>query len=276
MSRDESNWLRILNPAVQGWLGNVRHVVFDFDGTLSVLRQGWEPVMEQVMLKSICPEGDSLEAMVNEVRNFIDISTGQLTIVQMRWLVEAVQRWSASKTSLTAQEYKARYLDALMISVSQRLESLERGVACAEDYLIVGSIEFLQGLSKRGVQLYIASGSDHPDVEREAGALGIIPYITGGIYGALDTNEENAKDRVIQRILDEHRLSGKELLVIGDGPVEIIEAMKRGAIALGVASNEVARQGWNDHKVARLSRTGADLLVADYRHAAQLIRLLVH
>ena len=50
------------------------------------------------------------------------------------------------------------------------------------------------------------------------------------------------RNRIVQRILDEHHLFGDELLVVGDGPVEIREARGRGAIALGVASNEVARQ----------------------------------
>ena len=54
MSLSQNDWFRILNPAVTANLGSVRHVLFDFDGTLSVLRQGWEPVMEAVMLEAVC------------------------------------------------------------------------------------------------------------------------------------------------------------------------------------------------------------------------------
>ena len=67
---------------------------------------------------------------------------------------------------------------------------------------------------------------------------------------------------------------GDELLVVGDGPVEIRAARERRAIALGVASNEVARAGWNERKVARLSKAGADLLIPDFSQAEKLFSLL--
>ena len=130
-------------------------------------------------------------------------------------------------------------------------------------------------MAEKGVELYIASGSDHRDVVRETNALGISNYFQGGIYGALDVSESNGKERVIQRILDDHHLAGNELLVVGDGPVEIIEGRQRGAISLGVASDEVVRCGWNEHKMERLTRAGADLLVADFAHPSELIKILV-
>lgn len=272
---EKLDWLRVINPAVMARLGRIRHAVFDFDGTISVLRQGWEPVMESVMLQTLCPEGSAPESLVNEVRQYIDASTGQLTIVQMRWLSEAVLRWGTNASPLTPQEYKVRYLDALMVSVRQRLYDLQCGTADPQTYMIAGAKDLLKGLSERGVQLYIASGSDHADVVHEAEALGIARYIGGGIYGALDASEANAKDRIIQRIFDEHHLSGDELLVAGDGPVEIVEAHARGAIALGVPSDEVTRSGWNEQKVSRLVNAGADFLAADYLHAPDLINLLV-
>lgn len=271
---DPGGWLREQNPGALRRLGRVRQAVFDFDGTLSVLRQGWEPVMEQVMLRSIYPNSSAPESVVEEVRRYIDLSTGQLTIVQMEWLAEAARRYGQVPAPLNARQYKAQYLTALMGSVSERLERLEGGSAAPREFLIAGSAELLAELARRGVRLYVASGSDHPDVVREAAALGIAPFLSG-IYGALDASEANDKGRIIQRILDEHALAGDELLVVGDGPVEIVEGRARGAITLGLASDEVARQGWNQHKAARLIRAGADLLVADFRQAEALAALLV-
>jgi phosphoglycolate phosphatase-like HAD superfamily hydrolase len=258
-------------------LGSVRHVLFDFDGTLSVLRQGWEPVMERVMLEAICAGAGRTpsQEITAEVRDYIDRSTGKLTILQMQWLAEKVRSYGMENNPLSAAAYKKTYLRALMVSVSARLEALENGSASAEDYLIAGSLDFMRGLAEKGVALYVASGSDHGDVLREASALGIAQYFQGGIYGALDASEANGKERVIQRILDEHHLAGNELLVVGDGPVEIIEGRQRGAFALGVASDEVLRHGWNAHKIERLTRAGADLLVADFGHSAELVALLV-
>ncbi len=276
MPLSQNDWLRILNPAVMASLGSLHHVLFDFDGTLSVLRQGWEPVMEAVMIEAICAGQTPSQELIAEVRDYIDTSTGRLTILQMQWLANRVVSFGMEKNPLSAAAYKKKYLQALMVSVSKRLESLENGTACAEDYLIQGSLEFIRGLSEKGVTLYIASGSDHADVVREARALGITGYFRDGIYGALDASESNGKERVIQRILDDHHLSGKELLVVGDGPVEIIEGRQRGAISLGVASDEVVRCGWNEHKVERLMRAEADLLVADFTHSSELIKALVH
>jgi phosphoglycolate phosphatase-like HAD superfamily hydrolase len=256
-------------------LGSVRHILFDFDGTLSVLRQGWEPVMETIMLEAICGGKMPSQELIAEVRNYIDLSTGKLTILQMQWLVDKVRSFGMEKHPLSAAAYKKRYLQALMVSVSVRLEALENGTASAGDYLIQGSQEFIRGLEEKGVELYIASGSDHIDVVRETNALGISNYFQGGIYGALDVSELNGKERVIQRILDDHHLAGDELLVVGDGPVEIIEGRQRGAISLGVASDEVVRSGWNEHKMERLTRAGADLLVADFAHSSELIKILV-
>ena len=275
MSINPDGWFRILNPAAIKNAGSVRYALFDFDGTLSVLRQGWEPVMETVMLEAICAGETPSQELIAEVRDYIDLSTGKLTILQMHWLADKVRSFGMEENPLSAAAYKKRYLQALMVSVSARLEALENGTASAEDYLIKGAHEFIRGLAEKGVTLYIASGSDHADVVREANALGISSYFPGGIYGALDASESNGKERVIQRILDDHHLAGNELLVVGDGPVEIIEGRQRGAISLGVASDEVIRQGWNEHKVARLTRAGADLLIADFTYFTELINLLV-
>lgn len=51
--------------------------------------------------------------------------------------------------------------------------------------------------------------------------------------------------------------------------------LARCALSLGVASEEIAHHGWNEHKTERLTRAGADLLVADFAHSAELINLLV-
>ncbi len=275
MSISHNGWIRMLKPEVEPRLGYVRHALFDFDGTLSVLRQGWEPVMEAVMLAAISPNTPPTPEIITDVREYIDRSTGILTIHQMAWLVEAVQRYGIAKQVGAAREYKQTYLQAHMVSVSERLKRLENGLAHPEEYLIAGSADFLHSLAENGVKLYVASGSDHPGVVREAQALGLADYFTGGIFGALDSSEANGKDRIMQRIMNEHNLAGKELLVVGDGPVEIIEAQSRGAISLAIASDEVNRSGWNQHKVERLTRAGADLLVADFLHAEILERKFI-
>jgi phosphoglycolate phosphatase-like HAD superfamily hydrolase len=266
--------IRILNPSVWSRLGRVRHALFDFDGTISTLRQGWEEAMIPVMLEAICGTHPVTAEIEREVREYVDRSTGILTIEQMRWLVEAVRRHGLAGPPLTAAEYKQIYLQRLLTTVDRRVERVAQGEVAPQDAMVLGAADFVHGLRGRGVTLYLASGTDHPYVLREAGVLGLTDAFNGGIYGALDATEANNKERIIQRILDDHRLSGDELVVIGDGPVEIREAVARSAIALGIASDEVARHGWNEHKARRLVNAGADLLAPDFARADYLIELL--
>jgi phosphoglycolate phosphatase-like HAD superfamily hydrolase len=174
----------------------------------------------------------------------------------------------------TPAEYKSIYLERLMVCVRQRIHRLEAGEAAPDEYSMAGAREILRLLAQRGIRLYLVSGTDQVDVEREAAALGLLPFFEGRIYGAVDNREEHAKGRVIQRILDQNHLSGDHLLVVGDGPVEIREGALRQAVTLGAATDEIARLGWNTHKVDRLTRAGADLLVADFNRAGLLVTYL--
>jgi len=71
----------------------VRHAIFDHDGTISVLRQGWEKIMEPMMLKAILGDRATMvsENFYNKVRedarNFIDKTTGIQTLAQMKGLI---------------------------------------------------------------------------------------------------------------------------------------------------------------------------------------------
>ena len=192
----------------------------------------------------------------------------------MQWLEQAVQRHGYVDHPLTAAEYKVIYLQQLMKTVQQRITQVDTGRVPAEAHMVAGAKPFLNELSERGARLYAASGTDHADVVHEAQVLGLAPFFTGGIFGALDEIEAHSKERIIQRILDENQLSGDALVVVGDGPVELREAHTRRAIALGVASDEIARNGWNRRKVNRLVEANADLLVADFDRHAELTDLL--
>jgi len=272
---EDRGWLRLEKPGIQERLGQIRHVLFDFDGTLSLLRQGWEGVMIPLMVEMITRGAAPAPEIDAEVRDYVDRSTGILTIKQMEWLVEAVRRHGLAGEPETAAAYKRIYLGRLEERVKNRRQAVMAGLVKPEEWMLSGAADFVRALAERGARLYLASGSDHADVEREAGVLGLRAYFNGGIYGALDEDESHGKERVIQAILDDHRLGGDQLLVVGDGPVEIREAISRRAIALGVASDEIARSGWNAHKVERLVAAGADLLVADFSQSDRLVAALL-
>lgn len=269
------SWLEVRNPSTP--LGHVRHALFDFDGTISVIRQGWEKIMIPLMVEMICDGAPPPPGLEAEVAAYVDRSTGILTIKQMRWLEAAVRRYGLAKSPKTAREYKRIYNERLLRPVRQRLARIDQGgdQQARDALMIAGARAFLQGLHDRGVDLYLASGTDHVYVLEEAAALGVADFFGEHIYGAKDDTEAFTKERIIQRILEDNHLRGEELLVVGDGPVEIRHARARDAVALGVAADEVRRQGLAPRKRERLIEAGADLIITDFLHHEQLLSYLL-
>jgi phosphoglycolate phosphatase-like HAD superfamily hydrolase len=268
----EYPWLEIAHPSVR--LGRVRYALFDFDGTLSVIRHGWEQIMIAVMLEGICNSQSPDPQIVDEVSQYVDKSTGILTIKQMKWLEEAVRLYGISEIQRSASEYKRIYNDRLLQPVLQRLALLDGSLETRDAWMVAGARDFLHRLAQRGVKLFMASGTDQEYVVQEAGALGIRDYFGDHIYGAKGDSELDSKELVIQRILDEQDLQGEELLVVGDGPVEIQSARQRGAVALGIAANELDRTGLDPRKRQRLLDAGANFIIANFLHSAELVEIL--
>lgn len=226
--------------------------VFDFDGTLSTLRCGWEKVMEPMMIEYISG-GRLTEEIAAEVRNYIDRSTGIQTILQMKWLAERVQK--AGLSPLDPWEYKAEYNRRLMENVQKKRQRAANGER--ESFLMKGCDAFLQQLCSRGIKLYAASGTDEADVQAEAAVLGIDGYFEE-IAGAKPFSENCSKEETLRRLMG----SGSEgLLVVGDGPVEIRLGREVGALTLGIAGDELERCGFNAAKKKRLTDAGAHAMI---------------
>ncbi len=260
----------------------IRHAVFDNDGTISTLRQGWEQVMAPVMTRAILGDcyqsaDEGLYRKVSErVLEYIDKSTGIQTLVQMEALVELVREFGIVPAGevLDRFGYKRLYNEALMQMVNERIAKLKRGQLEVTDFTVKGAVEFARALRERGVTLYLASGTDHEDVVAEAGVLGHAGLFNGGIYGAVGDITNCSKKMVIDRIMSEHNLHGPELAVFGDGPVELRESRKRDGLAIGIASDEVRRYGLNLDKRARLIKAGAHVIVPDFSQRDELLGLL--
>ena len=67
----------------------IKTAVFDFDGTISTLRSGWESVMEPLMTEVLFGDNPT-EAEITMVKEYISASTGIQTILQMKWICEIV------------------------------------------------------------------------------------------------------------------------------------------------------------------------------------------
>jgi phosphoglycolate phosphatase len=244
--------------------GAVAHAIFDFDGTLSLIREGWQQVMEPMFVDELASlnTGENEDSLRRLVREFIARLTGKQTVYQMLELAEQVRvRGGSPRDPL---EYKHEYLRRLEVRISGRIDRLSIGRAAANEFLVPGAIEFLDGLRRRKVRLYLASGTDEHLVKREADLLGLTKYFDGGIFGAVDDYKSFSKKIVIDRIISENSLAGPELLGAGDGYVEIENTRQAGGIALGVPVKEDEPSLVDEWKRRRLIDAGAQLLTPNF------------
>jgi phosphoglycolate phosphatase-like HAD superfamily hydrolase len=256
-------------PAVRA-----RAVLFDFDGTLSLIRSGWMDVMVPMMVEILLnlKTGESEDELHAIVEDFVWRLTGKETIYQMMEFAEHVARRGGQ--ALDAREYKQMYLDRLWRKICGRVEALRKGDVSPEQYLVPGARDLLERLKGLGLRMYLASGTDEVFMKEEARLLDVAGFFEGGVFGALDDYKSFSKKILIQRILSQTDVRGAEILVFGDGYVEIEEVKLVGGTAVGVATQEPACREIDDWKRRRLIGVGADYIVPNFLAYDQLIAML--
>jgi phosphoglycolate phosphatase-like HAD superfamily hydrolase len=257
--------------------GGYRIALFDFDGTLSLIRRNWPAIMIPMMVDELArlETGESREALAATVEDYVMRLNGKQTIYQMMQLADEVRR----RGGVPAEplEYKRRYHDLLWVQIEDRVAGLKAGRLDPDEYVVPGSHAFLKRLADAGLTLYLASGTDLNYVRDEVAALKLESFFGDRIFGALDDYKQFSKAQVIKRIGEKLREMGappSALLSFGDGFVEIEETKRAGGTAVGVASEEETRRGVNAWKRDRLVRAGADVITGDYRRSDELAKLL--
>jgi phosphoglycolate phosphatase-like HAD superfamily hydrolase len=253
-----------------------RHVLFDFDGTVSLIREGWQDVMVPMMVEEILSSAktdETEEALTRTVRDSVDYLTGKQTIYQMIHLAGEIRKRGGKPEDPLV--YKHRYLERLMNRIAERREGLRSGRIEPAEMLLPHTVEMLEALKQRGVQMYLASGTDEKYVIEEARLLQVDGYFGPHIYGAQDAYLTFSKKMVIDRILKINEVDGALLLGFGDGYVEIENIKAVGGLAVAVASDEAGRNGApDDWKRRRLIGIGADIVIPDYRDRDHLLRYI--
>jgi phosphoglycolate phosphatase len=258
----------------------IDRVLFDFDGTLSLIREGWPEVMVPMFVEMLGSAGGfALPGETAEQRRqlcYDDIMrlNGKQTIYQMIQLAERIkERGGQPKEPLW---YKKEYLRRLGERIGTRIEDIRTGRKSREEFIVFGARATLEDLTSRGVTLYLASGTDEADVKREAELLDLARYFGPHIYGAKDDYKTFSKKMVIDRILRENAISGERLLAFGDGYVEIENTKQAGGLAVAVASDEAHNgEGRIDEwKRQRLLGVGADVVIPDYRDGGKLLDVI--
>ncbi len=245
--------------------------IFDFDGTLSLIRSGWMDVMVPMCVEQLAAvhtaesgvnaaeSGDHLRELVEE---FVWRLTGKETIYQMMALTEAIRERGGQP--LEPGAYKRMYLERLHSRIHHRLQELRDGTVSPAKYLVPGARPFLEWLVERGLRLYLASGTDHANVREEAELLDVARYFDDRIFGAQDDLTSFSKALLVQQIVSRAGFHADELLVFGDGYVEIEEVKKVGGTAVGMATAEPACQTIDPWKRQRLIKVGADVIAANF------------
>ncbi len=252
-----------------------RHVLFDFDGTLSLVREGWPDVMVPLMVEVLqaTGTGEPVAQLRSLCADFVAQLTGKQTIYQMIRLAEEVGRRGGKPEDPVV--YKGWYLDRLGQRIAGRREGLRSGRIAPREMVVPHSLELLDALLERDVTLYVASGTDEPFVLEEVALLGLERYFGRHVYGARDDYHAFSKAQVIERILRENAVDGASLVGFGDGYVEIQNVKAVGGVAVAVASDEAGRSGRPDPwKRDRLLGAGADIVIPDYRDCRALLDYL--
>ena len=251
---------------------NVSHVLFDFDGTLSLIREGWPEIMVPMFVEFLPrPSGETEEQARQLMIDDIMRLNGKQTIYQMIQFADRIRERGGNPRD--ALWYKNEYLRRLDERIAHRTVALRAGTRKPDDFLVSGARPLLENLQRRQFRLYLASGTDDRYVKEEAKLLDLARYFGTHVYGALDDYKKFSKRMVIERILRENDIRGEQLLSFGDGYVEIENTKEVGGLAVAVASDE-AHNGsgrMDEWKRKRLLGVGADVVIPDFRDAEVLL-----
>ncbi len=247
-----------------------RVALFDFDGTLSLIRAGWETVMVPMMVETLLElnTGECEDELRAVVEDYVGHLTGRQTVYQMIEFGEQIKKRGGEPLDPLA--YKQIYSDRLMEKIKDRRDGLRAGRIAPDEMIVPGGRRLVESLKQRGLTLYLASGTDHQFMSEEAALLGLDQHFDG-VYGALDDYKSFSKKILIEKLIRESEFAGEEFLGFGDGFVEIQNVKEVGGVAVGVASDEPDCVQVNAVKRQRLIDVGADWIVPNFNaHEALL------
>jgi phosphoglycolate phosphatase-like HAD superfamily hydrolase len=264
--------MELIRPGASA--AGARVAIFDFDGTLSLVRSGWMEVMIPMMVEILAglKTGETDAELRTVVEDFVWRLTGKETVYQMIEFAAQVEKRGGKP--LEPLQYKKMYLDLLWEQIKGRVEELKSGKAEPEKYMVPGSRALLESLKERGLKLYLASGTDEMYMKEEARLIDVTKYFDGGVYGALDDYKSFSKKILVQKILASTDVRGAEIIGFGDGYVEIEEVKLVGGVAVGVASTEPECMTVDQWKRQRLIGVGADYIVPNYLCHTELMEAL--
>jgi phosphoglycolate phosphatase len=236
-------------------LGSLRLAVFDFDGTLSLLREGWATIMARQGLELL--DDPTREA---ELELEMLMLSGKPSIVQMQRLVEIAQ--AAGRPHPTDAELLQQFQQRLAGILNARLNAVAgspRGAFC-----VPGASEILDEFKLLGIPCVLLSGTKKDYVLAEAELLGVLHYFGGEVYAPEENNSTFTKIDVLTKLMKQHGLEGAQLIGFGDGYAETVAVQELGGYVVGLATRDIGEDGLHPMKEEMLYRLGADIVLPNY------------
>ena len=167
----------------------ISHVLFDFDGTLSLIREGWPEVMVPMFVEMLPARPNETEAARRQLC-FEDIMrlNGKQTIYQMMQLAERIkERGGTPRDPLVQHEYLRR--------LDERI-GIERCVASRDDQARRFAGAWRAGCWRNcsdAVCLFISPAARMSSLSNRRRVIGFDRYFEPHIYGALDNYKQFSK-----------------------------------------------------------------------------------
>jgi phosphoglycolate phosphatase-like HAD superfamily hydrolase len=237
---------------------------FDFDGTVGLVRAGWMQVMIRQALDALLATRTSeTEAELRPlVEEFVFRLTGKPTIYQMMELAENVRKRGG--IALDPAQYKQQFLEELREESERRLKDLRGRELPPDIHMVPGTRTVLEDLGRRGLRLYLVSGTDDALVQEEARLFDIARYFDGGVYGSPGDDSDFSKRGLVDQVVAKGEATGPEMIGFGDGHVELEAVKDVGGVAVGLATLEPACDRIDEWKRQRLIQSGADYIIPNF------------
>ncbi len=254
----------------------VRAVIFDFDGTLSLIREGWASLMADIgteHLHALHLLYEPAEVTHARLERQMLASSGQPSIVQMGLISKEIL--ARGSVAPAPEELLAEFYHRLNQMIESRIHSLETGTATPAQWAVPGAAELLATLADRGLPMFLVSGTVKEFVLRERNLLGFTHFFGEEVYAPTHDRDGFQKRLAIQQILTKTGILGTEFLGFGDGFAETVEVKAIGGCAIGVASSPAGNRELQPVKAELLTQFGADAIVPHFADADDWLPLLL-
>ena len=237
----------------------------DFDGTLSLIRGGWMPIMRSQMYQALRPlnSRESDWDLKRNIENWIQENNGKPTWRQMERLHQEILFRNGESKGW--QVHLDHFTELLMEKVNPIKNQLRSGQRDPKTSCVPGAHELLVNLQKAGLELHLVSGTSLEHVLEESDLLGFSAYFGDRIHAPEPNTLNFSKEKVLETLVP-NPIDRSKVIAIGDGPVEITLISQNGGLAIGVARSD-DHDGIDPATGNLLEQCGAHALVPNFTQA---------